>query len=433
MFSPSLWEVNLKMRNDEIQDLREHRKRIHKQMLDLNSAAEKEKRDLTAEEAEQFDKMTTEFQDLEHRIARSSQLAGMKRELEEEKNKVFLPAGQKAPETLAEYRTQSGFGKKYDEPEYRQAFFHWLTSKSPGTDLEIEEFRVLSKATGGAGGNLVPTDMYNQIIRSMRFLGSIQSLATVINTDSGEALNIPSNPTHGTATWTAENAAFTASDEVFGTAQLSAYKAGRTVIVSEELLEDSAFGLDSFLAQEMGESIGALEETAYMIGDGTGKPAGLLATDATANITLVTAAVGNATSFTYDALASAVFTAGLIPYRDGSSFIVSNGAALNMYLLKDSQNRPLWNVNLAASGPDTFMGYPIYVHPDVPAPAASKISLLFGNFRRAYMIRRVDGFHLQRQSELYSNTGQVGFRGWERVDGKVVLAAAAIALKHSAT
>src|SRR5687768_11362340 len=105
-----------------------------------------------------------------------------------------------------------------------------------------------------------------------------------------------------------------------------------------------------------------------------------------------------------------------------ASFIVNDASARNMYLMLDSQNRPLWNVNVASSGPDTFLGYPIYTHPDVPAPAVSKISLLFGNWARAYMIRRVDGFHLQRQSELYSNTGQVGFRGWERVDGKVILA-----------
>jgi hypothetical protein len=35
------------------------------------------------------------------------------------------------------------------------------------------------------------------------------------------------------------------------------------VIVSEELLDDAAFGLDSYLAQEFGERIGVLEETAF--------------------------------------------------------------------------------------------------------------------------------------------------------------------------
>lgn len=420
------------MRGDEIQDLREQRTRLLKKMQDEVGAAAQENRAFTSDEEEKYDKMLEDFEDLGKRVTRASQLAGMKKDLEVERRTDFLPVGQKAAETLTEYRTQLGYSKKYDDPEYRQAFFHWITSKSPQTDLDIEEWRILSKATAGAGGNLVPTDMYNQIIRSLRFLGSVQSLATVINTDSGDALNIPSNPTHGTATWTAENVGFTASDEVFGTAQLSAYKAGRTVIVSEELLEDSAFGLDSFLATEFGESIGALEETAYVIGDGSGKPSGLLATNATANITLATAAVGNTTTFNYAALVTAIFT---LPaqYRAGASFIVNDTSARNLYLMVDSQGRPLWNVNMAADGPDTFLGYPIYTHPDVPAPAISVISLLFGNWAKAYLIRRVDGFHLQRQSELYSNTGQVGFRGWERVDGKVVLAAAGIALKHSAT
>lgn len=420
------------MRSDEIQDLREQRKRTHNAMLKLNEKAEADNRDLTAEESQEYDKMLEEFEDLEKRVRRNSQLAGMQKELEQEKRTVFLPEGQKAPESLEEYRAQAGNIKLQDEPEYRQAFYHYLTSKNPGTELEIEEHRILSRATAGAGGNLVPTSMYNDIIRSLRFQGSVASLAKEIQTGGGEALNIPSNTTHGVATWTAENVGFTASDEVFGTAQLNAYKAATQVVVSEELLEDSNFPLDSFLATEFGERTAVLEETAYIIGDGSGKPSGLLATNATANITLATAAVGNSTAFTYAALVTCIFT---LPYqyRTNASFIVNDGTARNLYLMLDSQNRPLWNVNVATTGPDTFLGYPIYTHPDLPAPGVSVISLLFGDWNKAYMIRRVDGYHMQRQMELYSNTGQIGFRGWERVDGKVVLAAAGIALKHSAT
>jgi HK97 family phage major capsid protein len=420
------------MRTDEVQDLREQRKRTHNAMLQLNQKAEAETRDLTAEESQEYDRMLEEFEELEKRVRRSSQLAGMKKELDEEKRMIFLPEGKAAPTNLAEYRAQSGDIKVQDEPEYRQAFYHYLTSANPTTDLEVEEHRVLSRATAGAGGNLVPTDMYNEIVRSLRFQGSVASLAQEIRTSGGDALNIPSNTTHGVATWTAENVGFTASDEVFGTAQLNAYKAATQVVVSEELLEDSAFPLDSFLAKEFGERTSVLEETAFVIGDGSGKPSGLLATNATANITLATAAVGNTTTFSYAALVTAIFT---LPYqyRANASFIVNDSTARNLYLMVDSQGRPLWSVNMATSGPDSFLGYPIYTHPDIPAPNISVISLLFGDWNRAYIIRRVDGYHMQRQMELYSNTGQIGFRGWERVDGKVVLPAAGIALKHSAT
>src|SRR5215211_6657307 len=101
--------------------------------------------------------------------------------------------------------------------------------------------------------------------------------------------------------------------------------------------------------------------------------------------------------------------------------------------MKDSQNRPLWNVNVSTAGPDTLLGAPVYVHPDLPTAAANNISVLYGDFNRGYLLRRVNGFSMQRLNELYANTGQIGYRGWERVDGRVGIAAAIIALKHSAT
>jgi hypothetical protein len=85
----------------------------------------------------------------------------------------------------------------------------------------------------------------------------------------------------------------------------------------------------------------------------------------------------------------------------------------------DSQNRPLWNVNVATTGPDTFLGYPIYTSPDFAAPGVSAKIGVFGDIAQTYLIRRVNGFSLQRQNELYSNNGQVGFRGFERVDGRI--------------
>jgi HK97 family phage major capsid protein len=147
----------------------------------------------------------------------------------------------------------------------------------------------------------------------------------------------------------------------------------------------------------------------------------------------VTAATGNATSFNYTALVTAIFT--LSPqYRRGASFIVNDTSARNLYLMVDSQNRPLWNVGgVANAGPDTFLGYPIYTDPDMPAPGANNISAVFGNWNRVYTVRRVRGLGIQRQNELHSDNGQVGFRAFERVDGKVTFAAAGIGLKHSAT
>jgi predicted phage gp36 major capsid-like protein len=250
-----------------------------------------------------------------------------------------------------------------DLPEVRSAYWKYLTVGSL-SELDVEEQRALSRATGAAGNFLVPTDFYNQIIRALRFMGSVGQLATEYVTDNGDTIQVPANTAHGTASWTGENSAYTPSDETFAQVTLGAFKATSKIIISEELLQDSAFPPQ---------------------------------------------------------------------YRANASFIVNDAAARNLYLMTDTQNRPLWNVNVATTGPDTFLGYPIYTDPDVPAPGVGNISVLFGDWKRTYVVRRVAGFSMQRQNELHSDNGQIGFRGQERVDGRVVLAAAGIALAHSAT
>ncbi len=419
------------MRRDDIRGLHEQRAHLHAEMVKLSALAEEETRDLTAEETEQFNKLTGEFVELRNRAERAEKLYTQDLEVQKVLNSPLelRVGGEEIPETLVEYRSQARGPKPWDLPETRAATWRYLTVQNLN-ELDIEETRALSKASGPAGANLVPTSFYNQIINVLRFMGPINELANVLQTQSGETLQVPAITSHGVATWTAENAAYTLSDEVFGQVSLGAYKAGRSIAVSEELLTDSAFPLDAYLAQEFGESIGVLEETSYTLGDGTGKPMGIA--NAASGVAVVQAAVGNSTTYSYSALVNFIYALPQ-PYRRNAVFVVADGAAKNFYLMLDGQSRPLWNVNVASTGPDTFMGFPIYSSPDLAAPAVSSKDMIFGDIRRGYTIRRVDGFSLQRQSELYSNNGQVGFRGFERVDGRVVLADALRIGQHSAT
>lgn len=423
------------MRRDDIRRLTEQRKSVFAAMHKLNEAAEQENRSLTAEENDQFEKMSSEFEELKEREERAVKLFTQEREVE---RTAITPLEKRigdedGPATFQEFQEQRSGGRPaWDAPEVRAAYYKYMTVKDV-SELDVEEQRALSRASGAAGNFLVPTDLYDQVIRAQRFMGSFATLATEIVTDSGDTIQVPANTAHGVATWTAENASYTPSDETFAQLSLAAYKLTNKIIVSEELLEDSAFELDSFLATEFGERFAVAENTAYIKGDGSGKPTGILASNTASNLgSDVTAATGNATSFSYSALVTAIFS---LPkqYRDRASFVVNDQAARNLYLMVDGQNRPLWNVNVATTGPDTFLGYPIYTDPDMPAPAAGNVSMVFGDWKRAYMIRRVRGMSMTRQNELHSDNGQVGFRGKQRLDGKVVLAAAGIGLKHSAT
>jgi len=82
--------------------------------------------------------------------------------------------------------------------------------------------------------------------------------------------------------------------------------------------------------------------------------------------------------------------------------------------------------------PPSLFGRPVYIA-ELPAPAASAKSLVFGDMKRAYGIRRVNGVTFQRQEELLSDSGQVGLRAYARCDGRALLAYAARTLAHSAT
>jgi HK97 family phage major capsid protein len=417
------------MRRDDIRRLHEQRAHLHAELVEMVGKAEGEDRALSGEETAEFRRMQDEFEEIGTRAQNAEKLYLQEREVEKAINSPLeLRVGEngEVPLSLGEYRKQQLGDKTWDKPEYRAAYWRYLTVGSLA-ELDVEEQRVLSKASGAVGAFLVPTDFYDQIIRSLRFMGAIANLATEITTTTGDTINVPANTAHGSAVWLAESGAYTPSDETFANVALNAFKAATKVIISEELLTDSAFSLDSFLATEFGERIGVLENTAYINGDGSGKPLGLLA-----NITQTQAVAGNSTTFSSSALVTAIFT--LAPqYRQNASWVVADLAARNLYLMVDGQQRPLWSVNTAVAGPDTFLGYPIYTDPDLPAPGISAKSAMFGDFKRAYMIRRVDGFSMQRQNELHSDNGQVGFRGYERVDGRVVLAAAAVALQHSAT
>ena len=420
------------MRRDDLRGLAERAAHIHADMIALNKTSVEEKRSFTAEEQEQYDRMRSEFEEVNEQRRRGEELFAQDQSVQ---HALHTPVEKRTgidstmPETFKDFRNaQRAKPWGPDEPEVRSAFYTQLVKGH--INLDVEEQRALSRATGAAGNFLVPTDIADQIIRAERFMGSFQELTQELVTESGETIQFPTNLAHGSGTHTAENAAYTPSDETFGQVGLGANKVTSKIIVSEELVQDSGFPLDEFLAREFGERISVVKETAFINGSGTAQAQGIATVGG--GVPVYTAAVGNVTTYNYTALVTGIFT---LPaqYRSNASFLVADAAARNLYLMLDGQGRPLWNVNVSTTGPDSFLGYPIRTHPDLAAPAASAKDVLFGDFRRTYVTRIVRGYSLQRQDELHSDNGQIGFRAQQRYDGRVVNPNAALVFQHSAT
>jgi len=214
------------MRRDDVRRLAEQEASLHADLLELNGTAEKENRNLSAEEQEKFDKMMADVGEIRERRSRAEQLLVQDREVQRTLTtpveQRVAGAGEPGATSLAEYRRRNGYQPVEETPEHMDAFWHHLTANDH--ELDVEEKRALSKGTTTAGGFLVPTSMSNEIIRASRDMGAIATLANEIRTAGGETLNLPANTVHGVASWTAEAGAYTPSDETFANVALGAYK-----------------------------------------------------------------------------------------------------------------------------------------------------------------------------------------------------------------
>ena len=311
--------------------------------------------------------------------------------------------------------TDAVAGSFRNSAEFKSAFDVYARRGLNGCDNRI--LNALQVGTNSEGGYIVPTEFETQLIKAMQDINEIRSLATVIQT--GSSRNIPVESSLGAAAWTAEEAAYTDADAAFGQIVLGAHKAATICKVSEELLQDAFFSVESYLAENFGKRFGILEEAAFVNGDGSGKPTGIVPGSSLG----VTAA--GAAAITTDELIS-LYHSLARPYRGRAVWMMGDATAMLIRKLKDSTNQYLWQPGLQAGQPDTLLGRPVFVSTAMPAATTGLKSMVFGDLSY-YTIADRSGVAVQRLNELYAANGQVGFRAFKRTEGKVTLSAA---IKH---
>ena len=218
---------------------------------------------------------------------------------------------------------------------------------------------------------------------------------------------------HGEATWTDEEAAFTESDDSFGVITLGAHKLSSIIKVSEELLNDSAFDIEGYISTEFVRRMAAAEEHAFISGDGTARPTGILLSAETG----ITAATS--TAITTDEIID-LYHSLRSPYRKKAVFMANDSTIKAIRQLKDLNGMYMWQPGLKEGQPDTLIGNPILASSYMPEIGAGNKPLIFGDMSY-YWIADRQGRTFQRLNELYAATGQVGFRTFQRVDGKLIL------------
>ncbi|QGT99507.1 Phage major capsid protein [Candidatus Syntrophocurvum alkaliphilum] len=396
---------------NKILELREKRAKLWEETKAFLDSRRNENELLSAEDTATYEKMEAEVISLGKEIERLERQASIELEL----SKATSNPIRNNPNTNIEEKT----GRATDA--YKSAFWGAMRNKVNPTVQNA-----LQTGEDSEGGYLVPDEYEQQLIKALEDVNLMRNLCHVINTSHGDR-KIPVVASHGSAAWMDEAGAFEESDDSFTQVSLSAYKLGTMLKISDELLHDAFFNLESYVATEFARRIGAAEEEAFLLGDGSSKPTGLLNSAGGADVG-VTAA--SATAITMDEVID-LYHSLKAPYRKNATFVVNDATIKAIRKLKDGQGNYIWQPSVVAGTSDTILNRPVVTSQYMPTLAAGEKTILFGDLSY-YWIADRQGRTFKRLNELYAANGQVGFLAWQRLDGKLILSEAVKVLQQKA-
>ena len=397
---------------NKILELREKRAKLWDSAKAFLDSRRNEQGLLSAEDTATYEKMEADVVSLGKEIERLERQAVMDLELARPTSAAIThrPGQSQEPEKTG--RASS---------EYKAAFWKAMKNKS---SFEVQN--ALQVGTDSEGGYLVPDEFERTLVEALQEENLFRQLATIITTSSGDR-KIPVVASKGTASWVDEEGTIPESDDAFGQVSIGAYKLATMIKVSEELLSDSVFNLERYIAREFGRRIGAKEEEAFFTGDGTGKPTGIFHSTGGAGVG-VTAASASAISI--DEIMD-LFYSLKSPYRKNAAFVTNDATIKAIRKLKDGNGQYLWQPSVTAGQPDSLLNRPLKTSAYVPVIASAAKTIAFGDFSYYWVADR-QGRSFQRLNELFAVTGQVGFKATQRVDGKLILAEAVKVLQMKA-
>jgi HK97 family phage major capsid protein len=406
--------------------------RVWNRMQEIQRASEKEDRDWTAEERANWDAAEVELTEVSGDIERLQRAAKMEAV-------DYADSAEYAAEHTAEVaRVSPEEEATRAAAEYETAFGSYLRHGMEGLEVEQrkllmaneQEIRAQSVSTTTAGGFLVPPGYRQVISETLKAYGGILNLCNVITTSTGNPLQWPTNDdTANVGAVLTENTQITSLDVVLGTRTLGAFVyTSKLVLVSYQLLQDSAFDLDTWLPKKLGQRLGRGIAIDLTTGAGTTLPLGVMV-----NMTVgKQGIVGQTLTIIYDDLVDLEHSVDPA-YRTNAQYLMSDTMLKVIRKLKDTQGRPLWVPVPAPGFPATINGWRYSIDQGLAVPAASAKTLAFGDFNAGYIVRQVVDVQMVRLAERYADFLQVGFFGYCRLDGKPDDPAALRCYQQSAT
>lgn len=409
-----------------------------RQILDR---ADREGRDLRADEQAHYDRIDQDIDRLNAEIERGERRAAALRgrpapaaPAPQASLKHTFPAGKSIPQMLrgrrersTEYAPGSAEAERNSE-RYKKAFVSYLRHGD-----KSREALAMQVSKDAQGGYLATTDFSAQLIMDVDNLVFMRQLATVLPPLSqAVAIGVPSRDTRLSSTdWTPEIPASDISEDDsirVGRRELMPHGNTKLVKASNKMLRSGVINIEQFVRGEIAYAQSITFENAYLNGDGVQQPLGVFVASDDGVPTSRDVTASSATAFTADDLIDLLYN--LKPqYQANATGLFSREAVKRTRKLKDGNGQYLWQPGLAGT-PATILERPYVQSEYVPSTFTTGLYVgMFADLNAGYWIVDTTFTNVQVLAELFALRQQTGYLATMETDGQPVLAEAFSRLK----
>lgn len=282
----------------------------------------------------------------------------------------------------------------------------------------------LSSSVGSEGGFLVGETLATQINSIVLDACPMRQLANVV-TIGTDSFRQNTKKTKGSGGWVSEKGTRSETTALtFGSTLIPVHELYAMPEATSQFLADSQANIESWLIGEIGGELAEIENDAFTVGSGAGKPKGILGYTPTADSSYAWGAPGYILSGGAGDWASSTPAANVLnliyalatPYHSGASFMAPRAVIGELRSKVIGTDTFLFQPGAAGQVP-TFAGFPVYENPDLAAKGSNSYSLVFGNWAKAYTI--VDRVGISVLRNPFATMGSVLFYTSKRVGGDV--------------
>ena len=304
--------------------------------------------------------------------------------------------------------------------QYEKDFHNYLKT---GNALNLRAAG--SEGTNANGGYICPDGLDKRVVELLTPRSTIRRNATIIQA-AGKNYQRPYKKTGITSGWIGETGSRTATDaQEYDVITATVGELYAFPQYTQNFLADTWYNFEEGFARDLAISFSDKEETAFVSGDGSNKPNGILAalreakddTQRTWN-KLQQVNTESATGITLNSL-YAIKDSLNYAYRSNAKWYMSTSTytALQQTLV-DGEHRGIFGRgDVSQNMPETLLGYPIEIDDYMPAVAANACPIVFGDMRQGYAILERPGIGVLR--DMYSNKPYIGLYSIKRVGGLV--------------